>query len=170
MDRVALWVAEGFGVGKIPIAPGTFGSLLGIGWVALLLVPGQLWIYAAGCLVGVSSSVFFCGRAERVLGKTDPGSVVLDEIAAMPVCFAGWVWMREMAGTASLGLFDSSNLTGVAAIFAAFRVFDVVKPWPVRQSQSLPGGWGVTTDDVLAGVYVNLCYFAFVEFHHWAAR
>jgi phosphatidylglycerophosphatase A len=48
----------------------------------------------------------------------------------------------------------------VAGVFAAFRLFDILKPWPVRQSQVLPGGWGITIDDLLAAVYVNLLFLA----------
>lgn len=154
-----LWLAQGFGVGRIPVAPGTFGSVVGIGWFAILLLPGSLWLFALGTVAAIGLSVWLCGAAEKILGQQDPGSVVLDEIAALPVCFAGWVAFAT-AKTGSLPgvdyFFSSWNWLAVAGVYAAFRVFDIAKPWPVRQSQSLPGGWGVTIDDVLAAVYVNL--------------
>jgi phosphatidylglycerophosphatase A len=159
MDRLVLCVAQGFFIGRSPIAPGTFGSLLGLGWVALLLWTGAAWIYSVACLVGILGSVWFCGQAERILGATDPGSVVLDEVTAMPVCFGSWLVLcivRDGALPGGQALFAGSNLWWTTGIFLAFRLFDIIKPWPVRQSQALPGGWGVTIDDVLAAVYVNL--------------
>src|ERR1044071_1596630 len=90
-DRLVLCLAQGFYIGRIPLMPGTFGSLLGIGWVALLLIPRSLAFYIAGSILAALVSVCVCGQAERILGQTDPGSVVLDEIVAMPVCFASWI-------------------------------------------------------------------------------
>ncbi|HEX4645583.1 MAG TPA: phosphatidylglycerophosphatase A, partial [Verrucomicrobiae bacterium] len=154
-----LWIAQGFGVGRIPVAPGTFGSMVGVLWFALLLATGNLWLFLIGMIAGIGLSISLCGVAEEILGRKDPGCVVLDEIAAIPVCFLGWVgilYMRNGSLPAPDYFFSSSNWIGTVAVFAAFRLFDVAKPWPVHQSQSLPGGWGVTVDDVLAAVYVNL--------------
>lgn len=154
-----LWLAQGFGVGRIPVAPGTFGSLLGVLWFALLIASGNLWIYVAGTVAGLGLSVWLCGAAERILRQTDPGSVVLDEIAAMPVCFAGWlgfvIWHH---GTMAVldDFFGRRRWLISMGVFALFRFFDVAKPWPVKQSQSLSGGWGVTIDDFLAALYVNV--------------
>ena len=154
-----LWIAQGFGVGRIPVAPGTFGSVVGVLWFGLLLATGNLWLFAAGTLAALALSVWLCGAAEETLGRKDPGSVVLDEIAAMPVCFSGWVALLVWKTGAIPGLadfFSARTWPLTLGVFAAFRFFDVLKPWPVHQSQSLPGGWGVTIDDVLAAVYVNL--------------
>jgi phosphatidylglycerophosphatase A len=154
-----LWIAQGFGVGRIPVAPGTFGSVVGVLWFAMLLATGNLWLFLIGMIAGIGLSVSLCGIAEEILGQKDPGCVVLDEIAAIPVCFLAWVgilYLRNGSLPAPEHFFSSSNWLGTVAVFAAFRLFDVAKPWPVRQSQSLPGGWGVTVDDVLAAVYVNL--------------
>src|SRR6266850_1448021 len=74
-----LWIAQGFGVGRIPLAPGTFGSLVGVLWFGLLLATGSLWILALSTLLGIALSVWLCGRAEKILGQRDPGSIVLDE-------------------------------------------------------------------------------------------
>src|SRR5947208_892571 len=92
-DFFTLWLAQGFGVGRIPFGPGTFGSMVGLAWFALLALSGSLLVFAAGTIGGFVLSVWLCGEGERILKQRDPGSVVLDEIAAMPVCFAGWVWM-----------------------------------------------------------------------------
>jgi|ERR1700677_1433871 len=152
-----LWIAQGFGIGRIPIAPGTFGSVIGLAWFALLL-SAQSWIaFLLGNLAGIALSVWLCGAAERTLNKTDPGSVVLDEIVALPLCFVSWLApvcaARHHWPEAD---FFVKHWFGALIVFALFRLFDVTKPWPVRQSQALPGGWGVTIDDLLAAVYVNL--------------
>ena len=153
-----LWLAQGFGAGRIPFGPGTFGSLVGLLWFALLLVPRNLWLYWGGTLAGIALSVWLCGEGEKILKQKDPGSVVLDEIAAIPVCFAGWVgallWKTgQMPGLDDF--FGHGRWPWALGVLAAFRVFDIAKPWPVKQSQSLPGGWGVTVDDLLAAGYVN---------------
>jgi phosphatidylglycerophosphatase A len=156
--NLKLWIAQGFGVGRIPVAPGTFGSLVGILWFALLLIPANLWIIIAGIIAGFGISVWLCGEAEKILKQKDPGSVVLDEITAMPVCFAGWVALAfwKTGSTPRLDeILNARTWPTVLGVFVAFRFFDVLKPWPVRQSQSLPGGWGVTVDDFLAAIYVN---------------
>jgi len=156
---VKLWIAQGFGVGRIPVAPGTFGSVVGVLWFGLLLMTGNLWLFAAGTIAAIALSVWLCGAAEKTLGQTDPGSVVLDEIAAMPVCFWGWVtilFWKNSEMPAFAHFFTARTWPLTLGVFAAFRFFDVAKPWPVYQSQSLHGGWGVTIDDVLAAVYVNL--------------
>lgn len=159
-DKLILFVAQGFGVGRIPFAPGTFGSVVGLGWFALLLATGNLWLFALGTIIGLVASVWFCGQAEKILGQTDPGSVVLDEIAAMPVCFGVWVWAASGPSGKLLSLTDfllCAPWWFGFGIFLAFRLFDIWKPWPIRQSQKLPRGWGVTVDDLLAAAYVNIC-------------
>lgn len=162
-----LFIAQGFGVGRIPKAPGTFGTLIGLPWFALLLLPGSLPVFIVGTILGLGLSVWCCGRAEKILGQTDPGSVVLDEIAAMPVCFLPWLlWEMNRLGIvpAPEHFFTGGNLVRTAEAFLIFRIFDIWKPWPVRQSQRLPGGWGVTVDDVLAAVYTGLVVLALVAF------
>jgi phosphatidylglycerophosphatase A len=153
-----LFVAQGLGLGRIPVAPGTFGSVLGLLWFALLLWSGDLWLLIAGAVAGFALSVWLCGVGEQLLGQQDPGSVVLDEVTAMPVCFFAWVGIR-LWQTGSLPapsyFFSTRNCLLTLGVFAAFRFFDIVKPWPVHQSQSLPGGWGITVDDFLAAIYVN---------------
>jgi phosphatidylglycerophosphatase A len=154
-----LWLAQGFGLGRIPFAPGTFGSLGGLALFAVLIWPGRWDVYLFGCLAALGLSVWSCGHAEKVLGRTDPGCVVMDEIAAMPCCFGAWLVTLTSGARPWPGLeffLTGRGLLGTAAVFCLFRLFDIWKPWPVRQSQRLPGGWGVTVDDVLAAVYVNL--------------
>ena len=158
-----VWIAQGFGSGRIPLAPGTFGSVLGLGWFAVLTIPKSWPILLAGTLAGLLASIWLCGVAERILNQTDPGSVVLDEIAAIPLCFLAWTFLSAPAHGPLPGpafFFSEKNWPWSAGIFLAFRAFDILKPWPVRQSQRLPGGWGVTVDDALAAGYVNLAFLA----------
>jgi len=163
MNAFLLWIAQGFGSGRIPFAPGTFGSVVGLGWFALLLLAGNLWLFLGGSIAGLLLSVWVCGVGEKVLKQKDPGSVVMDEIAAIPLCFMGWIgiliWKTGSFPAPEI-FFSSQHLLPTLGVFAAFRFFDVLKPWPVRQSQSLIGGWGVTIDDVLAAVYVNAVVLA----------
>lgn len=156
--NLKLWIAQGFGVGRIPVAPGTFGSVLGVLWFALLLVPASLWIFFAGTIAGFALSVWLCGAGEKILNQKDPGSLVLDEITAMPACFASWLgisFWKTGTWPRLEEVINAQTWLVVLGVFLAFRFFDVSKPWPVRQSQSLPGGWGVTVDDFLAAAYVN---------------
>jgi phosphatidylglycerophosphatase A len=162
-NKHVLFIAQGFGVGRNPFAPGTFGSVVGLGWFALLLLPGSLWVYIAGTILGLAASVWFCGEAEKILGQTDPGSIVLDEIAAIPVCFMSWIAIAQNdASPFPAYFFAGRNLWLTLGVFTAFRFFDVLKPGTVKQSQKLPGGWGVTVDDFLAAVYVNACVLAVI--------
>ncbi len=161
--NATLWIAQGCGIGRVPVAPGTFGSVLGVAWLALLLVPQNLWILLAGITGGFALSVYACGAAEKILQETDPGSVVLDEITAVPACALAWVglemyWTGRVPGPEVL--FTRFNGLVAVGVFVGFRIFDIAKPWPVRGSQSLPGGWGITVDDFLAAVYVNLATVA----------
>jgi len=159
VNAFLLWIAQGFGSGRIPFAPGTFGSLVGMLWWALLLLPGNFWLFVVGTILGLAFSVPICGAGETALKQRDPGSIVWDEIAAIPLCFAGWIVVIVLKTGSFPGVayfFSEHRWLFTLGVFLAFRFFDVLKPWPVRQSQSLPGGWGVTVDDALAAVYVNL--------------
>jgi phosphatidylglycerophosphatase A len=151
-----LWIAQGFGAGWAPVAPGTFGSLVGLGWFFLLLLTHSWAWFIVGNVAAFAISVWLCGVGEKILQRKDPGSIVLDEIVAMPCCFVVWMLaVPEPIQKLKPAFFCHQGLATLI-IFGLFRLFDVWKPWPVRQSQSLPGGWGVTVDDFLAAFYVNL--------------
>lgn len=161
LDRLVLWVAQGFGTGRIPWAPGTFGSLVGVIWWILLLAPGNFWVYLAGTCAGLGLSIWLCGRAESFLRQHDPPSVVLDEISAIPVCFCGPIVMQFWRSghlSPPADWLAANSWPACLGFIAAFRLFDILKPWPIRQSQSMPGGWGITVDDFLAALYVNLVW------------
>jgi phosphatidylglycerophosphatase A len=165
---VCVFVAQGFGIGRIPFAPGTFGSFLGLVWFAMLIATGNFWAYLAGCIEGIAFSIWLCDDAEKILGETDPGSVVLDEIIAIPFCFLPWVASLWWSGGRLPDVeffFSGSALWMTLGLVVLFRVFDIWKPWPIRQIQRLPGGWGVTVDDLLAAVYVAAISLFFLR---WA--
>jgi phosphatidylglycerophosphatase A len=159
MQAWLLYVAQGFGLGKLPVAPGTFGSVAGLLWLLLLLRTGNLWLLLAGLVAGLGLAVWLCGQAEKILEQPDPSSVVLDEIAALPICFLPFAvdeWVRRGRLPDPELFFSPQTWWLTLIVFCLFRLFDVVKPWPVRQSQRLPGGWGIVVDDVLAAGYVAL--------------
>jgi phosphatidylglycerophosphatase A len=163
---IKLFIAQGFGVGRIPFAPGTFGSFFGLLWLVLLLSTGNFWIYLCGAIEGIAFSLWLCDDAEKILHEPDPPSVVLDEIAAIPFCFLPWVAMEAWtSGTLPpvAYFFEGRPFWLTLGILVLFRVFDIWKPWPVRQSQRLPGGWGVTVDDLLAAVYVAVISIPLVK-------
>ena len=141
MRRLALLVATVFGIGYLPIAPATWASLA----TALAFLPFRdaLTPVVAAALAAALTPVAVAAshEAERTLGH-DAKPIVIDEVVGMLV---GAVGLRHGPGTA--------GLLELGALFVLFRMFDIVKPWPVGRAQALPGGFGVVADDVLAGVY-----------------
>ncbi len=139
VDSLARAVATAFGSGYSPFAPGTAGSAVGL----LLFWPmaGWKWPWQLGACVGLFlvGSLAATRVAERV-GLKDPGIVVVDEVLGQ------WVTMAALPFTPA---------TAVGG-FLLFRVMDIVKPWPARDLERLPGGWGIMADDVAAGVYAHL--------------
>ncbi|MCX8155285.1 MAG: phosphatidylglycerophosphatase A [Verrucomicrobiae bacterium] len=167
--HVGLWVAQGLGVGRLPLAPGTWGAVLGVFLTMALLGTGSFWLYLGGILLSCGASIWLCGRAEVMLGQTDPGSVVLDEIIALPICFLPFVataWWRHGLLPAPGSLLDKNGPLIGLTVFVLFRLFDILKPWPVKQSQALPGGWGITADDVLAALYTAAAAWLLLRLFH----
>lgn len=141
MPRLLVFTAQGFGLGLSPWAPGTFGSA---GGVALAYALGQLLpaVALAAAAVICLASVPICTAAARELGGAkDPGSIVLDEMAAMPLV----LWSLPV-----------DSCTVLAAGFALFRVFDISKLPPARQLERLPEGLGIMADDWAAAIYAHL--------------
>ena len=145
MRRLAVAIATCFGIGYLPIAPATWASAVtALALYVLLPHVGLgvlLGVTALIALVGVAAS----GLAERTLGR-DAHPIVIDEVAGMFVAVCGVPALGRPAPWPAVTL-------GLA--FALFRVFDIWKPFPVHQSQRLPGGFGVVVDDLLAGLYTN---------------
>ena len=151
-DRFCLWLAQGFGSGRLRPGPGTWGSLIGVLLTLLLLLPGHPAAYLGINALLVVLAIPVCSRAERVLGQTDPGSVVLDEIVAVPIAFSGYALHWWLAG-ASPGLGQVRHWwPAMVVAFVLFRVFDIWKPWPIRRLQSFHGGLGIVIDDVAAAL------------------
>lgn len=132
------------GVGRFLPAPGTWGSLLGLGYAASLVLGLKLGTIEVLALSAVSSylAVAICGEAEVRLGRSDPGEIILDEFVAMPLCFLGW---SEL----TVGI---SNGVVLLAGFTLFRFFDIVKPLGISRLQRWPAGWGVVVDDLAAAL------------------
>ncbi|MGI8967201.1 MAG: phosphatidylglycerophosphatase A family protein [Limisphaerales bacterium] len=156
--RLLLWLAQGFGAGRIPLAPGTFGSVVGLLWFAFLVLLGHPVFFGLGIFLSIPVSVWICGEAEKILNQTDPASVVLDEIIALPTCFISWLAILYLQN----GFWPAPNyfsarphIWGTIGIFLLFRFFDILKPWPIRQSQKFRRGWGINLDDLIAAIYVN---------------
>ncbi len=159
VDRGLIFVAQGFGSGRLPIAPGTWGSVVGVGWTWALVSTGSVAWFVFGTAALLAAAVWVCDRAEKILGQHDPGSVVLDEIAALPVCFLPVAVMEVLVrgGLDPVGHFGHLPVgLGLIAGFALFRLFDIWKPGPIRVAQRLPGGLGVVADDFFAALSVAL--------------
>lgn len=169
-DRLAVFVGTGFGLGWSPWAPGTVGTLPGFLWLWLLLLPGSLPLYVAGMAAGALGAVWIGHRSEKALKLEDPGCVVIDEIIAIPIAFSAWVvwlWMPSHEMPSFLQLFKGANAAFAFGIWAAFRFFDILKPWPVFQVQRFGGGWGLVLDDVLAAGYVCLLSVGALKLLGW---
>jgi phosphatidylglycerophosphatase A len=138
IERLAYFIGTGAGAGLIPIAPGTFGSIEGVA-VFLGIHQAASWLL----FIGVNVVVFCVGvwassRVAQLLGVTDPGRVVIDEVSGQlisltPLLFAP-TWLSVLLG------------------FILFRGFDIWKPFPIRKLERLPRGWGIMTDDAGAGI------------------
>jgi phosphatidylglycerophosphatase A len=139
MNRLAVAAATVGGVGFAPVAPGTAGSAVGVA-IFLLAFPQSPVAVLATLLAVTVLAMWASDRAASHFGRRDPGVVVIDEVAGQLVALA----------------FTGAGLRGALAGFVLFRVFDVVKPWPVNRLERLPGGTGIVADDLMAGAYVNV--------------
>jgi len=139
LSAVAFAVATGLGSGYAPVAPGTAGSAVGLLLFWPLVGRPPLQVLTATVLL-ILIGVVAGDHVARRLGKKDPGLVVVDEVAGQ------WISL----------LFLPLTLGTTAAAFVLFRLMDVLKPWPARDLERLPGGIGIMADDVMAGIYANL--------------
>ena len=134
-----LFMATVCNVGNIPFAPGTFGTLAGLPLCYLLSrIP---WGKAFLLIAFIIFAIYISDNAEKILGTKDPGSIVIDEVAGLLITL----------------LYLPFNLQSVCLGFVFFRIFDIIKPFPIRQVESLfPGGLGIVLDDVIAGLFAHV--------------
>ena len=146
-ERLALLIATVGGVGYVPFASGTFGSLVGVALWAVL--PASSTMHAIVIVALFTLGSWSGGIAERHFGRTDPSQVVIDEVAGMLITMflnpVGW--------------------PGAVVGFFLFRASDIVKPYPSNRLEELHGGIGVMADDAMAAVYANLA----LRFIIWAS-
>jgi phosphatidylglycerophosphatase A len=145
---LVLFFATMAGTGNASKAPGTLGTLAAIPFCALLLLfPAKAQVVLM--LTAILMGIMVCDAASRRLGEKDPSCVVLDEALGLGV---------------TLMLFPLSLATLVLG-FVLFRLFDILKPWPVAYfDQKVPGGAGIVLDDVAAGLCAHLCLSIFLAF------
>ena len=138
-DKIAIFIAQGAYSGLAPIAPGTAGTVVGVLLFLALRSAASTW-YALATIAVIGIGTWAAGEADRILGSKDDQSIVIDEIVGFLVVlflvpFSWW---------------------SVAAGFVLFRFFDILKPWPIKKLQDIPGGPGVMLDDIGAAVYANI--------------
>jgi len=138
-DRIILFFSSVFGLGYVKYAPGTFGSLAGILLWAIFAPQNYAAQFAFAVVIFVIS-VIFAHLAEKIYGTKDDQRIVIDEVAG--------VWVSVM--------FLPKTLLFLSAGFLLFRLFDITKPFFIKKLQRAKGGFGVTIDDIAAGVAANI--------------
>ena len=146
LRRLGVFIATCAHIGYAPFAPGTFGSAVGL--VVYYLVRRQASTSVELATIGVVLVIglWSANEAEHHFGGIDPGPVVIDEVVGMLLTLA----------------LHPVNVLGAITGFVIFRVLDVVKPWPARRLEHLPGGFGVVLDDAMAGIYGNLLMWGLI--------
>jgi phosphatidylglycerophosphatase A len=147
-EEAVVFLATGFYIGKIPFAPGTFGTIIGL--PLCFVLAGLKLPLAIGCTaLLIVIAVWIANGAEKLLKKKDPGCIVIDEIAGLAVTFIGLPF----------------NLTTALIGFIIFRILDIAKPFPIRTlDKRVSGGVGIVLDDVVAGIFANLLLRILVYF------
>lgn len=146
-------LASVFGAGYAPVASGTVGSFVTV--VAIWLLPLTLLRIAVALVVVTLVGIWAGSRVERVLGKKDPGVIVIDEVAGMLLSV----------------ILLPRTIPVLITAFLLFRLFDIWKPFPARESQALTGGVGVMVDDLIAGFYTLILIMgALTLFPGWLTR
>ena len=140
MRRLGLFIATCGYIGYVPIAPGTFGSAVGLIAYALVRSADSHVVEAVTIVALFLIGVWSGTEAEHHFGGIDPAPVVMDEVVGMLITLA----------------FLPVNWTGALVGFLVFRLLDVIKPWPAGRFEQLPGGLGVMADDGMAALYGNL--------------
>ncbi len=143
--RPAGLIATWLGVGLLPGAPGTWGSLAALPFAYGLVSAGGVWVLAVGTILVFLAGLWASGRAAAALGAADPRQVVVDEVAGQ------WLALIPVA----------LDLRYWLVAFVAFRLADILKPWPVSLAENrLKGAMGIMADDIVAGVYAGIIAWA----------
>ena len=139
-EHAVLFLATGFYIGRVPFAPGTFGTLIGLPLCLLISrVPFGLAVVCVALFIGFA--IGLASAAEKIIQQKDPGQIVIDEIAGFLVVFVGLPF----------------NVYSAVLGFILFRGFDIFKPFPIRLlERKVSGGSGIVIDDVIAGLYAHL--------------
>ena len=145
---LAKLIGTWFGLGYIPVAPGTWGSLggLAVAWIFVRLTGAPPWGLAVVAALFTPIGIWAATRTAHAAGKKDPGIVVVDEVLGQ------WVTLAAIS--------TSGGTLQWLMAFALFRIFDIWKPYPVRKLESLPDGTGIVMDDLGAGIYGALVLLA----------
>jgi phosphatidylglycerophosphatase A len=140
LDKFALILASWFGVAMIPVVPGTFGTLAAIPFAVAVACLSPV---AGACVLFffILLAIWVAERSARALGKEDPAEVVIDEVAGLLM---------------TLFLLPATGFN-LCLGFVLFRLFDILKPYPIRKLEKIAGGAGIVLDDLLAGVFANVC-------------
>lgn len=143
-DSMSECVVTFLWLGKLPVAPGTWGTLgaAGVHALAAWLVPDSPLFLPALAAIATLASIVYCPWAERFYGKEDPSPFVIDEVAGYLLTVSFFPGPGQLR-------------VGILA-FIFFRVFDVLKPFPIRRLEKVRHGLGIVLDDLLAGVYAAL--------------
>jgi phosphatidylglycerophosphatase A len=139
-------VATFFGTGEAPLVPGTVASFAAAVLYQVFLHKLPAPLFAGLIVLTFAVGVPVAGAHARALGRPDPRPVVIDEACGQ--------WIACFLVPPAIGL--------TAASFLLFRAFDIVKPFPIRRLERLPGGWGIMADDVLAGLFAGLIVHAYL--------
>jgi phosphatidylglycerophosphatase A len=139
--RLSTVIASVFGVGYFPVASGTVMSIIAVPLAMYLAQHGGGVVLVGGSLLVFVIGIWACGAHVRATGREDPSECVIDELAGQ--------WLA-CAGICFTPIYPS--VSAFALTFLLFRLFDILKPWPISAAEKLPGGMGVMADDMLAGL------------------
>lgn len=139
-------------VGKKLPAPGTFGTLIGVGLYCIFSACTHgVWAYALLTFMAIFGACYACGVAATVLKQRDPRCAIIDEVVAMPVVYAP-LYSQNLH-------WDSTTFILLLVGFLAFRFFDILKPLGIHHVERWNGGIGMVADDILAAVY-SACFLS----------
>ena len=140
MKRFAKIIATFFGVGYLPVMPGTWGSLAGL-LVYVIFLKTNLSLHVLSFSIALILGFIASKDSQAMFGKKDPGVIVIDEVAGILLVF----------------IFVPFSALNLIFGFFLFRLFDTLKPAPAGSFEKLPGSYGIMLDDIIAGVYSNIC-------------